>query len=471
LSHLRWFVRAGHRNFVVFKLIRYRVSQSSWRPNVALVLLVLWGLFVLYATMLPFDFSATGELVQTRLRRLWERPLRGTGGSWADVVSNVLLFMPWGFLLAVWLAGRGRHYLGVQTLALLSGALVSGTVEFVQLFAPGRTPSVVDLVTNTFGSSVGALVGWLWARWIWPITSVRVRQLVVVHPMTGCALATAAALMIAGVLQLHVNLAPVELKGALKAARPIPIGPPLWGLAPPPKTWSRAGELLVWVLAGGLFALAARESGRRGLGAIRWACGLAGGLSLAILAFQVAIPGREVDMTSVALALAGSALGAAPVARSADEDARRWITPALLIWGLAVVIAAWNPPRFAWAVRPFWRLERVVPFWSYYGSRSFADLADLVGEVLVFMPLGALLAARSWRQSFPGAVLFGLALGAVLEIGQIFLPGRTADVTDVISAAAGAGLGLVLWRWGEWARTSSMGVARYRVGPRAGVKL
>jgi len=454
---------------VLFKLIAFRLAQSRRWANLAVVLLLLWGLFIVYATMLPFDFSATGELIQARLRRLWERPLRG--GSWADVAANVLLFMPWGFLLAVWLAGRGRRYVAVLTLALLSAALLSGTIEFVQLFAPSRYTSFIDLVTNTFGSCVGALLGWPWARWIWPVASVRVRQLVVARPMTGCALATAASLMIAGVFQLHVNLAPAELKAALKAAGPIPFGPPLWGPAPPPKPWSWAGELLVWVLAGGLFALAAGESGRRGLGAIRWACGLAGGLSLTILAFQVAIRGREVDLTSVALALAGSALGAAPVARSADADARRWINPALLVWGLAVVIAAWNPPRFTWPVPPLWRLERVVPFWSYYGSRSLADLTDLVGEVLVFVPLGALLAARSWRQSFPGAVLIGLALGAALEIGQVFLPGRTADVTDVLSAAAGAGLGLALWRWGEWARTSSMGVARYRVGPRAGLKL
>ena len=47
----------------------------------------------------------------------------------------------------------------------------------------------------------------------------------------------------------------------------------------------------------------------------------------------------------------------------------------------------------------------VVPFWSYFDSRSLADLADLIGQVLVFMPLGALLAARSWRQSFAGADL------------------------------------------------------------------
>ena len=84
---------------------------------------------------------------------------------------------------------------------------------------------------------------------------------------------------------------------------------------------------------------------------------------------------------------------------------------------------------------------------------------------MTFMPLGALLAARSWRQSFLSAVLIGFGFAVVLEFGQVFLPDRTADVSDAISAAAGAGLGLALWRWGESARTSSLGATRYRVGP------
>jgi glycopeptide antibiotics resistance protein len=110
----------------------------------------------------------------------------------------------------------------------------------------------------------------------------------------------------------------------------------------------------------------------------------------------------------------------------------------------------------------------IVPFWSYFGSRSLGDLTDVTGQAAIFVPLGALLAARAWRQSFPGAIAIGFGLGVVLEIGQVFLPDRSADVSDAISAAAGTGLGLALWRWGEYARNSSMGVTRYRVGRRVG---
>ena len=110
----------------------------------------------------------------------------------------------------------------------------------------------------------------------------------------------------------------------------------------------------------------------------------------------------------------------------------------------------------------------LVPFWSYFGSRNIEDLTDVIGQAMVFVPLGALLAAHSWRQTFLRTVLVGFGLGLLLEAGQVFLPDRTADMSDAISAAAGAGLGSALWRWGQFARNSSMGVARYRVGQRAG---
>jgi len=453
---------------VLFKQIRSRLAHSRWRPSLAVVLLLLWVLFIIYVTTLPFDFSASGELVKARLQRLAEHPLRG-GRSLADVVSNVLLFMPLGFLLAIWRADRRASFGATLVLAVLSGALLSGSVEFIQLFAPQRFSSVVDVVTNTFGSTVGAVTGWIWMEWFWPILSVRIRQLLVVRPLTGCALAVAAGLVVAGLSPFDVTLKVADLKVAIKKARPIPFGPPLKGSAPAPRPWLWASELLTWTLAGGLFAMAARESGRSGNRAFIWAVAAAGGLCIVIEALQVVIPSRDADMTSVVFALFGSALGASPWVRSAPGDARRWIVPAILIWSLVVVLTAWSPWRFAWPEPPFWKPEMVVPFWSYFDSRSVADLGDVIGQALAFVPLGALLAARSWRQSFLGVTWIGLVFATVLEIGQVFLPGRTADISDVLSAAAGAGLGLALWRWGESARTTSKGVARYRIHPRTGL--
>ena len=94
-------------------------------------------------------------------------------------------------------------------------------MEFSQLFSPRRVTSVVDLITNTFGSTVGAVTGWIWTRWIWPVLS-RPDQAVAGRASADgvVRLAVAAGLVVAGF--------------------------------PTPDPWLWASELLTWTLAGGL---------------------------------------------------------------------------------------------------------------------------------------------------------------------------------------------------------------------------
>ncbi len=117
-----------------WKRIEQRILQSKWLSDPVLWLLILWGLFIVYATLLPFNFSASRELVEQRLQRLRTAPLKG--GSWADVYGNVLLFVPWGLLLAMALARRGMGFILAVAVAMCTGAFLSGTVELAQLFAP-----------------------------------------------------------------------------------------------------------------------------------------------------------------------------------------------------------------------------------------------------------------------------------------------------------------------------------------------
>lgn len=74
----------------------------------------------------------------------------------ADAVLNILLFMPLGAALA---AGRRP----VRRLVLLTAGL-AGAIELTQALIPGRDPSPVDLVTNTLGAALGAVL-WRSAPW------------------------------------------------------------------------------------------------------------------------------------------------------------------------------------------------------------------------------------------------------------------------------------------------------------------
>jgi len=73
----------------------------------------------------------------------------GTRGS-ADAVLNVVMFVPLGFLVA----SRGRG-IGV---AFFYGLVASALIEGSQLFLAGRHAGVADLLWNSSGAFVGALL-------------------------------------------------------------------------------------------------------------------------------------------------------------------------------------------------------------------------------------------------------------------------------------------------------------------------
>ena len=73
-----------------------------------------------------------------------------------DAIRNIILFLPVGFLYRLMQGGsRG---------AILLGFAISAAAEMGQFFMPARTPSFVDLVTNTSGSFLGAVLHDQFAR-------------------------------------------------------------------------------------------------------------------------------------------------------------------------------------------------------------------------------------------------------------------------------------------------------------------
>jgi VanZ family protein len=77
----------------------------------------------------------------------------------ADIYSNILGFMPFGFVLCGLFAlsrSRGNAIL----LATLVGGLLSFSVEFLQYYIPRRDSSCTDVISNTVGSLLGALIAY-----------------------------------------------------------------------------------------------------------------------------------------------------------------------------------------------------------------------------------------------------------------------------------------------------------------------
>ncbi len=432
---------------------RERTRPRGARISAVGALLAAWTAFIVYGTLLPFRFTTDIGPAAEKARAAVVT-LR-TPAPRADVASNILLFLPWGLLFA----GRPGSRAGRPGAAILGAAaggfVLSGLVEGAQLFAPGRTPSLVDLGTNTLGAALGAAVGWPLARRAWPAWSPALARLASGRPLAALAVAAGLGLLADGLSPFDVSLDPGDLKAAIKRARPLPFGPPVGGGEAMGDPWGWGRQGVAWALVGGLFALAMKEAGATRPRALVAAVTSGGGLALLIEAAQLAITSRSADMTAAFFAACGSSAGAGAVLALPARRPGWWAGPALAAWAVAVALAAWTPPHLA--PRDHWqpRWSQLVPFWMYYRHTDLAAIADLIRAVLGFVPLGALLAARHPRLSALRAAAVGLGLGLVLEAGQLALVDRTADVTDSLSAGAGAAVGVALCRWAESRRAGA----------------
>ncbi len=76
-----------------------------------------------------------------------------------DVIVNIVGFVPFGFLLAFWHGqAKGARQSRSFLFAVLIGVLVSFTIEVAQAFIPVRDSSLIDLMCNTGGAVLGALL-------------------------------------------------------------------------------------------------------------------------------------------------------------------------------------------------------------------------------------------------------------------------------------------------------------------------
>ena len=75
------------------------------------------------------------------------------------IIANILLFVPWGFLMFISLYTVDRPTVQTYVLTILLGISFSGAIEAVQYFLPSRVADVNDVIWNSAGTLVGALLG------------------------------------------------------------------------------------------------------------------------------------------------------------------------------------------------------------------------------------------------------------------------------------------------------------------------
>jgi VanZ family protein len=130
------------------------LRSSRLRPSpLARYLFAAYAVLVVYASLHPFSgWQIQGPTPFAFVTAPFPRSL-----TRFDVVTNILGYVPLGFLavLAAYPRLRAR-----RTLAFAVGCSValSFVLESLQMYLPSRTSSNVDLLANTLGGTLGALV-------------------------------------------------------------------------------------------------------------------------------------------------------------------------------------------------------------------------------------------------------------------------------------------------------------------------
>ena len=120
--------------------------------NKAYFPIVIGALIILFATLLPFNFATPRDLSWIYIINRFSQKTNPT-----DIVVNVILFLPFGWGLAALLSKTRKPIIVRIIVPVAIGFFLSLTVETAQIFLVSREPSIADLITNSFGSFLGAV--------------------------------------------------------------------------------------------------------------------------------------------------------------------------------------------------------------------------------------------------------------------------------------------------------------------------
>jgi len=142
------------------------VSDRALRRGLIGAAILVTG-FIVYGSLFPFVFHPNTMAVDPG------HYLLSTWHDWdgrGDLLSNILLYLPFGFFTTNALPLRVPSVLRAL-LAILAGAALSISMEMTQFYDVGRVTSMGDVYANAIGASAGAIAATIIGATLkWPFT-------------------------------------------------------------------------------------------------------------------------------------------------------------------------------------------------------------------------------------------------------------------------------------------------------------
>lgn len=425
---------------------------NAFRIDALQGLLCTYVLLIFYATLLPFSFRGHVDFGSIASRVAWD-PLQLRGGvptPLFDWVANVWLFVPIGLLgwatRHTWRI-RPRSTLAALVASAMFGALLSVSVESIQIWTSSRIPSTSDVLANTAGALMGALAaqraGALLRSERARAFCAWIRQEPLAVPLLGLVLLY----VLHASVPFDVTLNPHAWLLAAERVHFVPWHEQSIGVLP-------LDPLLLSALIAGL---ADRVAGRqRGCGSrtLR-AFGVAFTVAIGMEMLQLGIASRATSWFEVASALVGGVMGivlSRTLAARAAHEPTRWIT---VVYALSLAVISLYPIESladtaeARARVAGWFSRAAIP-----ETASRSSVLELLNVLLLYVPFGYLMAASCaaprvvrWGRFLTLVIVPCSVVALVLGTLRAALPGGDAAPGHVVPATLGGLVGAFIWLW------------------------
>ena len=130
----------------------------------AIIAMTLWISGKSYSKMDPRPFDDVQHLAKLLTSPRRQVSMHTVAVIVVPIVANILLFVPWGFLLFIVLYTIERPTMQTYVLTILLGLTFTCAIEAWQYFLPSRVADINDIIWNTLGTLGGAILGHLRER-------------------------------------------------------------------------------------------------------------------------------------------------------------------------------------------------------------------------------------------------------------------------------------------------------------------
>ncbi|MGO4880493.1 MAG: VanZ family protein [Bryobacteraceae bacterium] len=358
---------------------------------------------ILYGSLYPWQFH---------VRHYGRSPLWILVHAWPDAVNrylvwdvavNVALYLPLGIFAYLSVSARAPQVWRVMAPLVLAVGL-SASIEMLQLFDDGRMCSLSDVASNAAGAAIGIAAGAYYrTRW----------QRLLAAPGAAALLRPSGALLLLSCWIGYQVFPMFPVWGRTNLFRRLTAMPP----------WSSLSPVDTLVVLAEWLTVACLLENVRGRKATGWLT-----LLLVLVPARLFIAGRTLAWPDIVGAAGAYAVWLWLPRRGVRRALPFVLTGALIVAELAPFhwqsAQAFNWVPFRATFRTAWQDGLVVLF-----RKSF-----WYGSVLWLWRASGL--SLAWVTAAAAVVLFGL------ERVQVYLPGRTPEITDAVLAVL---MGVLLW--------------------------